>query len=167
MYSAFCCCSVAQSCPTLCDPMNCITPGFPVHLQLPELAQTHHHWISDAIQPSHPLFCPLLLLPSVFPSTNVFCNELSLCISWPKYWTFSFSTSPSNEYSGLNSFKLIWSHCSPRDSQEFSPAPQFKTISSLAVSLCYGPTLTSIHDYWKNQSFDYTDFWQQSDVFAF
>ena len=121
----------------------------------------------ELVMPSNHLilYCPLL--PSVFLSIRVFSNESALRIRWPKYWTFSFSTSPSNEYSGLNSFKLIWSHCSPRDSQEFSPAPQFKTISSLAVSLCYGPTLTSIHDYWKNQSFDYTDFWQQSDVFAF
>ena len=88
--------------------MDYSMPGFPVHLQLPELAQTHHHWISDAIQPSHPLFCPLLLLPSVFPSTKVFCNELALCISWPKYWNFSFSTSPSKENSGLISFKIDW-----------------------------------------------------------
>ena len=121
----------------------------------------------ELVMPSNHLiiYCPLL--PSVFLSIRVFSNESALRIRWPKYWTFSFSTSPSNEYSGLNSFKLIWSPCSPRDSQEFSPAPQFKTISSLAVSLCYGPTLTSIHDYWKNQSFDYTHFWQQSDVFAF
>ena len=74
---------------------------------LPEFAQTHVHWVSDAIQPSHPLLS-LLLLPSIFPSIRIFTNELILCIWWPKYWTFSFSISPSNEYSGLISFKIDW-----------------------------------------------------------
>ena len=75
--------SVAQLCPTLCDPMDCSTPGFPVHHQLPELAQTQVHQVSDAIQPSHPH--PLLLLPSIFPSIRVFSNESALCMMWPKY----------------------------------------------------------------------------------
>ena len=97
--------SVSQSCPTLCDPMDCSTPGLPVHHQLPESTQTHVHWISDAIQPSHPL-SSLLLLPSVFPSIRVFSNASVLCIRWPKYWSFSFSISPSNEYSGLISFRM-------------------------------------------------------------
>ena len=96
--------SVTQSCLTLCDPMNCSTPGFTVHHQLPEPTQTHVHCVSDAIQPSHPL-SSLLLLPPIFPSIRVFSNELVLCITWPKYWSFSFSISPSNEYSGLISFK--------------------------------------------------------------
>ena len=78
--------SVAQSCLTLCDPMDCSTPGFPVHHLLPELAQTHVHRVGDAIQPSHPL-C-LLLLPSIFASIRIFSNELVLCIRWPKYWSF-------------------------------------------------------------------------------
>ena len=95
--------SVAQLCPTLCDPMDCSTPGFPVLHHLPELAQTHVHWVDDATQPSHPLSCPFLL-PSVFPSIRVFSNESVLCIRWPKYW--SFSISPSNEYSGLISFRI-------------------------------------------------------------
>ena len=101
--SGYCCGSVAQLCPALCDPMGCSTPGFPVHRHLLELAQTHVHWIGDAIQPSHPLCPPLLLLTLVF--LRVFSNESALCIRWPKYWSFSFSISPSNEYWGLISFR--------------------------------------------------------------
>ena len=96
--------SVAQSCPTLCNPMNCSTPGLPDHHQLTEFTQTHVHRVGDAIQPSHPLSS--LLLPSIFPRIRVFANELVLRIRWPKDWTFSFSISPSNEYSGLISFKI-------------------------------------------------------------
>ena len=93
----------------------------------------------------------LLLLPSVFPSIRVFSNESVLRIRWPDYWSFSFSISPSNEYSGLVSFTnwLVGSPCSPRDSQESSPTPQFESINSLALSFLCSPTLTSIHDYWK------------------
>ena len=100
-------CSVARSCPTLCSPMDCSTPGFPVLHPLPEFAQTHVHRVSDAIQPSRPL-SSLLLLLSIFPSIRVFSNELSLCIRWPKDWSFSFSISPSNEYSELISFRIDW-----------------------------------------------------------
>ena len=85
--------------------MDCSIPGFPVHHQLPELAQTHICQVSDAIQPSHPLW-PLLLQPSFFPSIRVFSNESVLHIRWPKYWSFSFSISPSNEYSGLISYRI-------------------------------------------------------------
>ena len=99
------CCSVTQLCPTLCNPMDCSTPGLPVHHQLLELAQTPVHRVGDAIQPSHPC-CPLPLLPSVFPSIRIFPNESVLCIRWPKYW--SFSISPSKEYSGLISFRIDW-----------------------------------------------------------
>ena len=92
--------------------MNCSTPGFPVHHQLPESTQTHVHRVSDAIQPSHPLSPPrhtlLLLLPSIFPSIRVFSNESVLRITWPKYWSFSFNISPSNEYPGLISFRMDW-----------------------------------------------------------
>ena len=98
--------SVAQSCPTLCNPIDCSMPGFPVHHQLPELTQTHVHRVSDAIQPSHPLSA--LLLSSIFPSIRVFSNDLVLRIRWPKYWSFNFSISPSNEYSGLISFRMDW-----------------------------------------------------------
>ena len=102
-----CCCSVNKWCPILCNPMDCSTPNFPVHHQLLELAQTHVHGVSDAIQPSHPL-SSLLLLPSTFPSIRVFSNELALHIRWPRYWSFSFSISPSNEYSGFISFRNEW-----------------------------------------------------------
>ena len=87
--------------------MDCSTAGFPVLLRLLELAQTHAPRVGDAIQPSHPL-SPLLLLPSIFPSIRVFPSESALHIRWPKYWRFSFSISPSNEYSGLISFKIDW-----------------------------------------------------------
>ena len=99
--------SVIQSYPTLCDPMDCSPSGFPVHHQLPELAQTHVH---ELVMPSnHLILCRLLLLlPSVFPSIRVFSDESVLCIRWPKYWSFSFSISPSNEYSGLTSFSMDW-----------------------------------------------------------
>ena len=96
--------SVAHSLPTLCNPMGCSTPRFPVHHQLPELAQIHVHRVGDAIQPSHPR--RPLLLPSVFPSIRVFSSESVLRIRWPKYW--SFSISPSNEYSGLIPFRIDW-----------------------------------------------------------
>ena len=100
--------SIALSCPTLCDPMDCCTQGSPVHHQFPEPTQTHVHWVGDAIQPSHPLCRPLLLPPSVFPSIRVFSNEPVLCIRWPKYWSFIFSISASNEYSGLIFFSTDW-----------------------------------------------------------
>ena len=99
--------SVAQSCPILWDPMDHSMPGFPVLHQLLEFTQIHVHRVDDAIQPSHPLSF-LLLLPSIFPSIRVFSNNSALRIRWPKYWSFSFSISPSNEYSGLISFRMDW-----------------------------------------------------------
>ena len=103
-----CCCSVTKSCPTLCNHMECSTPGFLVLHCLPEFAQTYVHWVSDTIEPSRPL-SPLLLLPSIFPSIRVFSNESTLHIRWPKYWgSFSFSISPSSEHPGLISFRLDW-----------------------------------------------------------
>ena len=100
--------SVAQACPTLCDPMNHSMPGLPVHHQLLESTQTHVHWVGDAIQPSHPLFPSLLFPHSVFPSIRVFSNESALRIKWPKYWSFSFSISLSNKYSEMISFRMDW-----------------------------------------------------------
>ena len=94
--------SVAQSCPTLCDPICYNTPGFPVHHQLPELAQTHVRWVSNAIQPSHPVI-PFSSCLQSLPASGTFLH-----IMWPKYWSFSFSISPSNEYSGLISFRMDW-----------------------------------------------------------
>ena len=99
--------SVTQSCPILCDPMDYSIPGLPVHHQLPEFTQTHVHLVGDAIQASHPLSF-LLLLPSVFSSIRVYSNESALRIRWPKYWSFSFSISPSNEHSGPISFRMDW-----------------------------------------------------------
>ena len=100
--------SVAQSCLTLCDPMECSTPGFPVHHQLPEPAQTHVHRVGDTIQPSHPLSSPSLLLSSIFPSIRVFSTKSVLHIKWSNYWGFRFSISLSSEYSGLISFRMDW-----------------------------------------------------------
>ena len=99
--------SVAQSCPTLCDPMNRSTPGLPVHHHLPEFTQTHVHRVCDAIQPSHPRSSPLLL-PTIPPSIRVFSNESTLRMRWPKYWSFSFSIIPSKEIPGLIFFRMDW-----------------------------------------------------------
>ena len=146
--------SIAQLCLTLCDPMNHSTPGFPVHHQLPE--STKSMPIESVMPPNHLILGhPLLLLPSIFPSIRVFSNQSALRIRWPKYWSFSFSISPSNEHPGLI-FRMEWLDLlvSPRDSQESSPTPQFKSINSLALNSLYSPTLTSIHDYWKNHSLD-------------
>ena len=117
---------------------------------------------------NHLILCrSLLLLPSIFPSITVFSKESVLQIRWPKYWSFSFSISPSNEYSRLISFRIDWFDLLAIDSQESSPIPQFKSIYSLELSFLYGPNLTSIHDYWINHSFDYTDLCPKSNVSAF
>ena len=144
-------CSVTKSCLTLHDPMDCSMPGFPVLHYLPELAQTHVHWAVDAIQSSHPL------LPHSLSALNLsqhhpdlFSNESALCIRWPKYWSFSFSISPSNEYSWPLAF-TGFSPCCPRGSQESSLGPQFKGINSLALNFFYGSALTLVHAYCKNQ----------------
>ena len=112
---------------------------------------------TESLMPSnHLILCrPLLLPPSIFPSIRIFFNESTLHIRWPKDWSFSFNISPSNEHPGLISFKdgLVGSPCSPRDSRESSPIPQFKNIGSSALSFLYDPPLASIHDYGKNQSF--------------
>ena len=99
--------SVAQSCSNLCDPMNCSIPGLPVHHHLPEFTQTHVHQGGDAIQPSHHL-SPLFPLPPIPPSIRDFSNESTLCMKWPKYWSFSFSIIPSKELPGLISFRMDW-----------------------------------------------------------
>ena len=101
------------------------------------------------------LCCPLPLLPSIFPSIRVFSNESVLRIRWPKYWSFSFSVSPSNEYLGLISFGIDWLDlCSSKDAQESSPTSQFKSINSVVLSFLYGPTLACLHDYCKKHGFD-------------
>ena len=104
--SLHCCCSVSKSNPVLCNSMDCSTSGFPV-LRSPEFAQTHVHWVGDAIQPSHSLL-PSSPLPPIFPRISVFSSESALPIRRLKYWSFSFSVSPSNEYSGLISFRIDW-----------------------------------------------------------
>ena len=108
----------------------------------------------ESVMPSNHLIfcCPLLPPPSIFPSFRVFSNESALHIRWPKYWSFSFNISPSNKHPGLISFRVDW-----LDSQESSPTPQFKSINSSVLSFLYSPTLTTIHDHWKNHSFDGTD----------
>ena len=104
----------------------------------------------ESVMPSNNLILcrPLLLPPSIFPSIRVFSNESAFCIRWPKYWSFSFNISPSDELrTDFLQDWLVWSPCSPRDSQESSPTPQFKSINSSALSFLYSPTLTTIHDY--------------------
>ena len=109
----------------------------------------------ESVMPSSHLILgrPLLLLPPIPPSIRVFSNELTLRMRWPKYWSFSFSIIPSKEIPGLI-FRMVGSPCSPRDSQESSPTPQFKNINSSALSFLHSPTLTSIHDHRKNHSLD-------------
>ena len=124
----------------------------------------------DSVMPSNNLILchPLLLLPLIFPSISIFSKESALHIRWPKYWRFSVSISPSNEYSGLISFRIDWFDLlAVQGTLESSLTPQFKSIDSLMLCLPYGPTLTSIHDYWRKHSFDYSDLCWQSDVSAF
>ena len=152
----YCCqfSSVTQSCLTLCDPMDCSTPSFPVHHQLLDMLKLMS---MESVMPSnHLILChPLLLLPSIFPSIRVFSKESVLRITWSKYWSFSFNISPSNEYSGLTSFRMDWLHLlAVQGTLESSPTTQFKSINSSVLSFLYSAALISIHDYWKNHSFD-------------
>ena len=110
----------------------------------------------ESVMPSnHLILCRPLLPPSIFPNIRVFSNESAVRIRWPKYWSFSFSVGPSKEYSGLISFRIDWFDLlAVQGPSRVSPAPQFKSINSWALSFLYSPTLTSIHVYWKNHSFD-------------
>ena len=152
----------------LCNPMDCTMPGLPVHHQLLGLAQTHAHWVGDTIQPSHPLLSPSPrafnlsqnqgLLQGV-SSLHQVAKVLEFQLQHQSFqWIFR---------TDLLQNGLVGSPCSPRESQESSPTPQFKRINSSALSFLYSPTLTSIQDYWKNHSFDYMDLCQQSNVSAF
>ena len=146
--------SVAQSCPTLCDPMNHSTTGLPVHHQLPEFTQTHVHWVSVAIQPSHPLSSPSPPAPNPSQHQSLFqwvnsSHEVSKVLQF-QLWHHSFQRNAKTDLQN----GLVGSPCSPRDSQESSPTPQFKSINSSALSLLHSPTLTSIHDHRKNHSLD-------------
>ena len=146
--------SVAQSCPTLCDPMDCSMPGLPVHHQLPEVIQTHVHWVRDAIQPSHPLSSPSPLAFNLSHHQGLFqwvssSHQVAKVLeSQLQHQSFQWIFRIDFLYDGL-----VGSPCCPRDSQESSPAPQFKSITSSALSFLYSSTLTSIRDYWKNHSF--------------
>ena len=135
--------SVAQSCPTLCDPMNCSMPGHPVRHQLPEFTQTHVHRVGDAIQPSHPLSSPSLPAPNPSQHQGLF--------QWVNSASGGQSIGVSASASVLSMNTQDWSPsgspCGPRDSQESSPTPQFKSINFLALSFLHSPILTSIHDH--------------------
>ena len=146
--------SVTQSCLTLEDPMDCSMPGFPAHHQLPELVQTHVHWAGDAIQPSHPLSS------SSPPAFNLSQHQglfqwVSSSHQAAKVLKFQLQ---HQSFQWIFRTNILWdwligSPCNPRDSQESSPTPQFKSINSLALSFLYSPTLTSTHDYWVQLSY--------------
>ena len=146
--------SVSQSCPTLCDPMNHSTPGLPVHHQLLEFSQIHVHWVSDAIQPSHPLLSPSPSAPNPSQHQGLFQWVNSAWGGQSTAVSASASFFPKNTQGWSLQNGLVGSPCSPRGSQESSPTPQFKSINSLALSLLHSPTLTSIHDHRKNHSLD-------------
>ena len=146
--------SVAQLCPTLCDPMNRSTPGLPVHHHLLEFTQTHVHRVHDAIQPSHPGSSPFPPAPNPsqhqsFPMSQLFTWCGQVLEFQLKYHSFQ-----RNPRADLLQNGLVGSPCSPKDSQESSPTPQLKSINSSVLSFLHSPTLTSIHDYWKNHSLD-------------
>ena len=146
--------SVSQSCLTLCDPMNRSTPGLPVHHQLPEFTQTHVHRVSDAIQPSHPLSSPSPPAPNPSQHHSLFQLVNSLHEVAKVLVSALASVLPKNTQDWSPSEWTGWISFSPRNSQESSPTPQFKSINALVFSFLYSPTLTSIHDYWKNHSLD-------------
>ena len=133
------------------QPLDCSTPGFPVHHQsLLKLMSV------ELVMPPYPLIlcCSLLLLSSIFPSIRVFTRESVLHVRWPKYWSFSFSIHPFNEYSGLISFSIDWFDLlAGQGTLKSPPIPQLNIINSSVLSFLYNPTLRSIHDYWKNHSF--------------
>ena len=147
--------SVTQLCLTLWDPMNHSTPGLPVHHQLLEFNQTHVHRVSDAIQPSDPLSWPSPPAPNLSQHQGLFqwvryLHQVAKVLEFqPQHQSFQWTPSIDLLQDGL-----VGSPCSPRDSQEFFPTPQFKSISFLALSFLHSPTLTSIHDHWKNHSLD-------------
>ena len=147
-------CSAAKRCPALCYPVGRSMPGslrFTVSWSLLILVMyVESVMLSNDLILWHPL-----LLPSVFPSIRVFSSESALYVRWPKYWSFSFSNSPCSEYSGLISFRMDWLDLlAVQGTQESSPTSQFKSINSSAFSFLYDSTLTAIHDYWKDHSFD-------------
>ena len=161
------CCSIAKSCLTLRNPTDCSNPGFPVPHHLLLFSQVHVYWIGDAVQPSHPLMpsSPSWSLQS-FPASGSF-PMTQLLASGGQSIGASASVLPKSIQGRFPLRSTGWSLCSPRDSQEFSPAPQLESVNSSALYLLHGPAFTSIHDNWKDQSLDYMDLCWQSDVFAF
>ena len=160
--------TLSDSCLTLCDPMDYSRPGLSVHHQHPKFTQTHDHWVSDAIQPSHPLSSPT---PPAFTlsqyqglykwvsSSHQMAKVLKFQLQHQSFqWIFG---------TGFLWDGSVWSPCSPRDSQESSPTSQFKSINSSMLNFLYTPSLTSIHDYWKNHSLDLMDLCWQNNVSAF
>ena len=146
---------VTQSCPTLCHPMNCSMPGLPVHHQLLEYTQTHTYWVGGTIQPSHPLLSPSPPAPNPSQHQGLFqwvssSHEVAK-VSGFQLQHQSFQWTPRTD---LLKDGLVRSPCSPRDSQESSPTPQFKSINSSVLSFLHRPIFTSIHDHWKNHSLD-------------
>ena len=156
--------SVTQSRLTLCGPW---TAACQASLSITNSRNSLKLTSIKLVMPSSHLNLgrPLLLLPPIPPSIRVFSSESALHIRWPKYWSFNFSTSPSNQYSGLISFRMDWLDLLAV--QGTSPTPQFKSTDSLALSFLYSPTFTSIHDYWKNHTFDEKDLCWQGNVSAF
>ena len=159
--------SVTQSGLTLCDPMNCSMPGLPVHHQLLEFTQTQAHRVGDAIQPSHPLSSPSPPAPNPSKNQGLFqrvnsLHEVAKVLEF-QLWDESFQWTPRTY---LLQDGLVGSPCSPRDSQESSPTPKFKSINFPALSFLHSTTLTSIHDHWKNHSLEQTDLCWQSNVSA-
>ena len=148
------------SCVQLCDPksldsLDCSTPGFPVYHQLPELAQTHVHRVDDAIQPPHPLSFPSPPAFNLFQHQGLFKGvSFSESVGQSIGVSASVSVLPMDIQDWFLLGLMVWSPCSSRDSQESSATPQFKNTSSSVLNFLYGPTLTSIRDYWKNHSFD-------------
>ena len=156
--------SVAQSCPTLCDPMNRSSPGLPVHHQLPEFTQTHIHHVSDAIQPSHPLSSPSSPAPNPFQHQSFPMNQL---FAWGGQSTGVSALASFLPKNTQGRSPLEWTGWISLQSKGLSRVFSNTTVKKhkfLALSFLYGPTLTSIHNYWRNQSFVYMDLcWKRSD----
>ena len=147
--------SVAQSCPTLCNPVNRSTPGLPVHHQLPESTQTHVHWVSDAIQPSQSSVGPFPSCFQSFPASgSVQMSQLFASGGQSIRVSASASVLPINTQDWSPLRWTGWISCNLRDSQESFPTPQFKSINSSVLNFLHSPTLTSLHDHWKNHSLD-------------
>ena len=165
VFSVFACfrwfSSVAQLCPTLCNPW---TEAEQSSLSIINSLSFLKLTSTESVMPSNHLIlcCPLLLPPWIFPSIRVFSNDSALHIRWPEYWSLSFSISPSNEYSGLISFTLDWVDILAVQGslESLLQHHTFKSLNFLVLSFLYSPTLTSICDYWKNHSFDYMHFCQ-------